>query len=119
MVDPDNINGVRYVYVLEHYKKYEYYIPMRDGVKLYTQVYSPRDTSQKYPILLQRTPYSVGKYGPTNYRNRLGPNDMYPREGFIFVHQDVRGKFKSEGEFVVIIAQKNWDNSGKDHDSES
>jgi putative CocE/NonD family hydrolase len=118
-LNPDNINGERYVYVLEHYKKHEYYIPMRDGVKLYTQVYSPKDTGRKYPLLLGRTPYSVGNYGPTNYRSRLGPNDMYPREGFIFVYQDVRGKFKSEGEFVVIRPYKPKKQSARDTDESS
>jgi uncharacterized protein len=77
-------------------------IPMRDGVKLYTQIYAPKDISQKYPILLFRTPYSIGYYEPNQYRTTLGPNSAYAEEGFIFVYQDVRGKFKSEGEFVVM-----------------
>ena len=101
-LNPDNLFGARYLTILPMYTKHEYMIPMRDGVRLYTQVYTPKDTSQKYPLLLHRTPYSVGYYGPTNYRNKLGPNDLYPREGFIFVHQDVRGTFKSEGAFVVM-----------------
>lgn len=88
--------------IKENYDKAEYMIPMRDGVKLYTQVYTPKDKSQKYPILLFRTPYSVGDYGPAVNRAYLGPNELYGQEGFIFVYQDVRGKFKSEGEFVVM-----------------
>lgn len=101
-LNPDNVNGARYVTVLENYTKHEYMIPMRDGVKLYTQVYIPKDTSRTYPLLFSRTPYSVRNYGPNNYRNRLGPSTLFTKEGFIFVYQDVRGKFKSEDEFIVM-----------------
>ncbi|MBN2246761.1 MAG: CocE/NonD family hydrolase [Candidatus Aminicenantes bacterium] len=95
--------------IKKDYIKSEYMIPMRDGIKLYTQAYSPRDNSQKFPIMLFRTPYSIGDYGPEINRKTLGPNDMYAPEGFIFVYQDVRGKFKSQGEFTVMrphIAEK-------------
>ena len=85
-----------------HYDKAEYMIPMRDGVKLFTQVYAPKEKSQKHPILFFRTPYSVRFYGVESYGPYLGPNSAYAQEGFIFVYQDVRGKFKSEGEFVVM-----------------
>jgi putative CocE/NonD family hydrolase len=91
------------------YTKSEHMVPMRDGVKLYTQVYAPKDQSQKYPIMLFRTPYSIGDYGPQLNRRTLGPNNSYADEGFIFVYQDVRGKFQSEGKFVVMrphIAKK-------------
>ena len=57
-----------------HYTKYEYRIPMRDGVKLFTAVYVPKDQSKKYPILLTRTPYSVRPYGADQYRSMLGPS---------------------------------------------
>jgi len=102
-----------------NYTKAEYMIPMRDGVKLYTQVYQPKDKSQKYPILLFRTPYSVRYYEPDNYRRYLGPNADYAREGFIFVYQDVRGKFKSEGEFVVMKPHKTEKRSPQDTDESS
>jgi len=85
-----------------HYKKVEVMIPMRDGVELFTQIYTPRDETREYPILLFRTPYSVRNYGVRNYRQHLGPNSAYAPEGFIFVYQDVRGKFKSQGNFVVM-----------------
>ncbi|MBN2131754.1 MAG: CocE/NonD family hydrolase [Sedimentisphaerales bacterium] len=101
-LNPDNAFGARYVTILDRYTKHEYMIPMRDGVKLYTQVYAPKDRSRTYPFLLLQTPYSVGHYGPTDYMNRLGPDDVYLEEGFIFVYQDVRGKFKSEGEFCIM-----------------
>ncbi len=74
-------------------------IPMRDGYKLYTAVYSPRDTSRNYPILMLRTPYGVGPYGATNYPARLGPSVAFDSVGFIFVNQDVRGQYMSEGTF--------------------
>ncbi len=102
--------------VKENYDKTEFMIPMRDGLKLYTQVYTPKDKSQKYPILLFRTPYSVGDYGPAISRARLGPNELYAKEGFIFVYQDVRGKFKSEGEFVVMKPRRAVKRSSRDTD---
>ncbi len=94
--EPDD----RAEYIRSHYAKYEYLIPMRDGVRLFTAVYVPYDKSEKYPILLLRTPYSVSPYGADNYRERLGPHEAFEKEGFIFVLQDVRGQFMSEGEYV-------------------
>jgi putative CocE/NonD family hydrolase len=83
--------------VKDHYTKTEYRIPMRDGVQLYTVVYSPKDTTANYPILLWRTPYSCAPYGNDRYR-RL-PLEL-AKAKYIFVYQDVRGKFMSEGKFV-------------------
>jgi putative CocE/NonD family hydrolase len=88
--------------VKARYTKYEYMIPMRDGVRLFTAVYAPKDTSQTYPFLLTRTPYSVAPYGVDNYRASLGPSDQFEREGFIFVYQDARGRYMSEGEFQQV-----------------
>ena len=82
------------------YEKREVMIPMRDGVKLFTAVYSPRDTSQPYPILLTRTAYGIPPYGSDTYRTVIGPSEHFTREGYIVVYQDVRGRFKSEGEFI-------------------
>ena len=82
------------------YTKYEHMVPMRDGVRLFTQVYVPKDQSQAYPVLLNRTPYSVAPYGADVYRTSLGPSDQLARDGYIFVYQDVRGRVMSEGEFV-------------------
>ena len=84
------------------YEKHEYRIPMRDGVKLFTSVYAPRDRSRPYPIMLSRTPYSVAPYGGDKYRDALGPSTLFSDEGFIFVYQDVRGRFMSEGQFVDV-----------------
>jgi uncharacterized protein len=89
-------------YVREHYTKSDYMVPMRDGVELFTIVYAPRDTSMTYPVILFRTPYSIAPYGPDEYREPLGPSAEFDRDGYIFVFQDVRGKFRSEGGFEVI-----------------
>ncbi len=87
-------------YVVANYTKHEYRIPMRDGVKLFTAVYVPKDDSKKYPMMMMRTPYSVAPYGVDNYRSSLGPTFAYTTDKFIFVYQDVRGRWMSEGEFV-------------------
>jgi uncharacterized protein len=86
-------------YVKAHYTKHEHYIPMRDGVRLFTAVYEPKDTSQRFPMLMMRTPYSVGPYGADEYKSSVGPSEILAREGYIFVYQDVRGRWMSEGEF--------------------
>jgi len=86
--------------VKANYVKREVYIPMRDGVKLFTIIYSPRVTTERYPMLMTRTAYGIGPYGPDSYRAVLGPNNEFAKEGYTFVYQDTRGKFKSEGEFI-------------------
>lgn len=73
---------------------------MRDGVRLFTAVYVPKDASQAYPILLLRTPYTVSPYGADNYSQHPANLEKFVKEGFIFAYQDVRGRIKSEGEFV-------------------
>src|SRR3954453_23340706 len=88
--------------IKSHYTKYEYRIPMRDGVKLFTAVYVPKDTSQTYPFLVARTPYSISPYGVDQYRTRLGPSEKFERAGYIFVFQDVRGRYMSEGKFIDV-----------------
>ncbi|MGH9667153.1 MAG: CocE/NonD family hydrolase, partial [Bryobacteraceae bacterium] len=93
-------------YIKAHYTKYEFRIPMRDGKRLFTAVYTPKDDSQRYPILMTRTPYSVAQYGVDQYRAKLGPSKQFTQEGFIFVYQDVRGRYMSEGEFVEMRPEK-------------
>jgi len=86
------------------YTKFEYRIPMRDGVKLFTSAYVPKDVfsdGRSYPILMTRTPYSVAPYGVDKYRAGLGPSELFEHEKFILVYQDVRGRYMSEGEYVV------------------
>jgi putative CocE/NonD family hydrolase len=90
------------------YTKYEFRIPMRDGAKLFTAVYVPKDAapSKAYPFLIERTPYSVGPYGADNYPKRLGPARSFVADGFIFVYQDVRGRFQSDGTFIEVTPHK-------------
>ena len=87
-------------HVKANYTKYEYRIPMRDGKRLFTAVYVPKDDAQTWPILLTRTPYSAGPYGADQYKGDLGPSPLFGKEGYIFTYQDVRGRWMSEGEFV-------------------
>jgi predicted acyl esterase len=75
---------------------------MRDGIKLFTAIYIPLDSSETYPILIQRTPYSIAPYGADKFRNSLGPNGAMAKEKYIFVYQDVRGRYKSEGQFEEV-----------------
>jgi putative CocE/NonD family hydrolase len=89
-------------YIRLHYVKQEHMVPMRDGVKLFTSIYAPRDTTRTYPLLMKRTPYSVGPYGADKYAAAVGPSENFVKAGYIFVNQDVRGRFQSEGEFVQV-----------------
>jgi putative CocE/NonD family hydrolase len=89
-------------FVQDNYDKIDTTITMRDGVKLYTIIYIPKDHSQKYPILMERTPYSVRPYGKNNFARRLGPNDQLMHEKYIFVYQDVRGRYMSEGHNLEV-----------------
>jgi len=84
-------------YVRTNYTKKETYISMRDGTRLFTAIYSPKDASREYPILLLRTPYSCRPYGEDKFRSRIGPNPYMMKEGYIVVYQDVRGRWMSEG----------------------
>jgi putative CocE/NonD family hydrolase len=106
-------------YVKAHYTKYEYRIPVRDGKKLFTSVYVPKDSSQPYPILMQRTPYSVGPYGVDQYKERLGPSDEFEKAGYIFVYQDVRGRYLSEGQFLEMHPHIDSKKSKQDVDESS
>jgi putative CocE/NonD family hydrolase len=90
-------------WIRENYTKIEQYIPMRDGVKLFTSIYMPKDATEKHPILMSRTPYSCAPYGVDNWRNFWDTHwRYYMREGYIIVLQDVRGRFMSEGQFEDV-----------------
>ncbi len=108
--------GSQLAYTRAHYTKFEYRIPMRDGVRLFTIVYAPKDSSQQWPILMQRTPYSVAPYGVDNYRPVLGPSELFTKDGFIFVYQDVRGQNMSEGTFIDIAPHKTQLSGPRDAD---
>ncbi len=88
--------------VRARYDKREVMIPMRDGARLFTSIYTPKDTSEPYPIMMCRTPYGVRPYGDKAFKRRLGPSALFTESGFIFVYQDVRGKYMSEGDFVPV-----------------
>ncbi len=105
--------------VRENYSKFEYRIPMRDGVKLFTSVYIPKDVftgDKTYPIMMTRTPYNVRPYGADQYRDNLGPSVLFAREKFIFVYQDVRGRFMSEGDFTILRPHKPIKKGSQDTD---
>ncbi len=104
--DQEEVRRSQLEYTRANYTKYDYRIPMRDGVKLFTTVYVPKDFSRTFPILMQRTPYSIPPYGIDNYRAVLGPSEGFEKEGFIFVYQDVRGRYLSEGEFIDLPYHK-------------
>jgi putative CocE/NonD family hydrolase len=105
-------------YIKANYTKYEHRIPMRDGKKLFTAVYVPKDDSKRYPILLMRTPYSVRPYGVDRYKPDLGPSPLFGKSGYIFAYQDVRGRWMSEGEFVNMRPY-NPDKKGAEIDESS
>ncbi len=85
--------------VEKNYEKRSVRIPMRDGKLLYTTIYSPRDKSKTYPFMINRTPYNVQPYDDTQYRGRIAPSKYMEDDGYIFVHQDVRGRWMSEGQY--------------------
>lgn len=100
-------------YIKANYDKIEEYIPMRDGTKLFTSIYVPKDQSQQYPILLNRTPYTVAPYGKDKYKSSLGNFPKMATEKYIFVYQDVRGKWMSEGVFENIRPTRSPQNKAK------
>lgn len=101
--------------VKAHYVKHEFHIPMRDGVKLFTAVYTPRDTVHPYPFLMTRTCYGAGPYGEDKYPSALGPSRSFAESGYIIVYQDVRGRFGSEGAWVEMTPHIDHP-TGKQHD---
>ncbi len=90
-----------------NYDKKEVYIEMRDGTKLFTAIYTPKDISadKKYPILMQRTCYSIAPYGEENFKKSLGPNAFLQKDKYVYVYQDVRGRYMSEGVFTNMTPQ--------------
>ncbi len=95
--------------IAEHYDKREVQIPMRDGVKLFTTIYTPKTADGPVPFMLKRTPYSVAPYGADEMPESLGPSEVLARKGWIFVYQDVRGRFMSEGSFINMTPHVSGD----------
>jgi len=93
------------LYIQENYNKAEYMVSMRDGVKLFTQVYIPKDLSVPHPFIINRTPYGCSPYGVDKARYRISPNPFMIRDNYIVVYQDVRGRWASEGAFVEMTPQ--------------
>jgi len=107
-------------WIRDNYYKMERYIPMRDGVKLFTSIYIPKDSSEEHPILMTRTPYSCDPYGQDAFLNLYRSYQRYYfREGYIMVRQDVRGRWMSEGEFTDIRPFKKDKKSNADTDEAS
>ena len=84
------------------YVKREVSIPMRDGVKLFTIVYSPKDRAERYPIMITRTAYGIPPYGPDAYRATVGPSVEFTKERYIFVYQDTRGNSDPRGSSSIM-----------------
>jgi putative CocE/NonD family hydrolase len=103
-------------YITENYQKFEYQIPMRDGKKLFTAVYVPKDNSKKHPFMMDRTCYSVAPYGKDKYKAALGPSSLFLHDGYIFVYQDVRGRWMSEGVFEEMTPEHDVHKSNRDVD---
>jgi putative CocE/NonD family hydrolase len=108
-------------WIVNNYIKQEIMIPMRDGVKLFTSVYMPKDNSESHPILMSRTPYSCAPYGETSFKSFWDNHwKNYMRRNYIIIIQDVRGKWMSEGEFVDIRPfRENKKNSETDDASDT
>jgi putative CocE/NonD family hydrolase len=109
------------IYTVENYTKKICMVPMRDGIRLYTKVYIPKKSNENYPILLHRSPYGIPPYGEDkmSYGPLSGPNDLFLEEGYIFVEQDVRGRFMSEGKFMHVRPHNPDKQGPKDIDESS
>ncbi|MBG9374916.1 CocE/NonD family hydrolase [Panacibacter sp. DH6] len=103
----------------DSYTKIEQMIPMRDGTRLYTAIYIPKNNAGKLPFLMVRTPYSCQPYGKDNLPSRLGPNMLFKNEPYIFVYQDVRGRHMSEGVFREMTPYIPGKKTNKDVDESS
>ncbi|WP_339920469.1 CocE/NonD family hydrolase [uncultured Flavobacterium sp.] len=105
--------------VSDNYTKKEVHIKMRDGASLYTAIYTPKDHSKKYPMIMQRTPYSCAPYGPDQFKKSIGPSETMMKEGYIVVYQDVRGRWMSDGLYDNMCAFIPNKKSKKDVDEAS
>jgi uncharacterized protein len=106
-------------YIRNNYTKTEVMVTMRDGIKLFTQIYAPKDMAKTFPIIMQRTPYTCQPYGLDNFKKRISPNPFMLRENYIVVYQDVRGRWASEGKFVEMTPHVDNKKSKTDIDEAS
>ena len=117
---PAHVFGQGLEYIKANYTKYEYRIPMRDGIHLFTSVYVPKDQSQRYPIMLSSHALQrAARTAPTRTRATWAPRHCFGREGYIVAYQDVRGRYMSEGEFVNMRPHRPQKSSPKDIDESS
>jgi hypothetical protein len=107
------------LFVRNNYTKLERMIPMRDGIKLFTAIYVPKDEGKKYPFLMERTPYASDPYGENEYPEHLSRNLSLEKEKYIFVFQDVRGRYMSEGQFEEMTPHRSPKKSKADTDESS
>lgn len=105
--------------ISDAYTKAEYDIPMRDGVKLHTVVYLPKDGKAAHPILMERTPYSAAPYGPGKFKRGLGPSKLFLDQGYIVAYQDSRGRWMSEGAFVDMRPEDHGTTKGVDESTDT
>lgn len=105
--------------IKDAYTKAEYDIPMRDGVKLHTVVYLPKDDHEEHPILMQRTPYDSAPYGPDKFKRSLGPSTLFLDQGYIVAYQDSRGRWMSEGKFVDMRPEDHEQTGGIDESTDT
>ncbi len=105
--------------VRQSYTKYEQRVAMRDGARLFTSIYVPKTCDAPHPILLNRTPYSVGPYGVDQYREAIGPSEHFTKAGFIVVYQDVRGRYMSDGTWIEVRPHNPAKSSPRDTDESS
>jgi putative CocE/NonD family hydrolase len=105
--------------VKDHYRKIEYRYPVRDGVKLYVNVYVPTDKPGKHPIILERTPYHSEPYGAETYRQNMPGSVKFRNAGYIFAFADVRGTGMSEGNFVMAFPKKHAGATGIDESTDT
>ncbi len=115
-VPPTHAQGTPASYIRDNYTRSSHKIQVRDGVHLYTIVYAPKDQTQKYPILMMRTPYGIHPYEEDKYRFTIGPNKYFAKEGYICVYQDVRGRYMSEGVYDNMRPQLQNPGGKKDID---
>ena len=106
-------------YLRTHYRKREVLIPMRDGVKLFTAIYTPAGRTGTFPFLMSRTPYSAAPYGDTLFPRSIGPGPRFAEAGYIFVTQDVRGRYRSEGRFEHMTPHRAFKRGSRDVDESS
>src|SRR5262245_1327652 len=98
----DTSGDTNAAWLAEHYTKYEHRILMRDGIRLFTRVYVPKDDSEAWPIIITRTPYALKPYGADNYNDPAGSFRSLAKDTFILVTQDVRGRYGSEGVYMHV-----------------